>query len=253
MAYVDAAGGSGSFTVATAVSGRGIPVTAVTLRGRNIEVAEEIAIALACAGTDAKFVISDSKTAIQNFSKGRISPLAARILGQRKLDRKIQIIWTPAHEAVPGNEAAHELARDLYRRAATGPLDDRGSGERMLKYGEITQHYRLARRLVSPPDPKLNNRQAVAWRRLQTYTYPHPVMANHMFPEARSDRCNLCGARGTLDHIIWECPYSPGGTHKIGSRDTWETLLRSSDSELQLRLVQLAEEAAGTQDLPACI
>ncbi|KAM7304204.1 hypothetical protein ISCGN_014104 [Ixodes scapularis] len=37
------------------------------------------------------------------------------------------------------------------------------------------------------------------------------------------------------------------------NQESWETLLRSSDPELQLRLVRLAEEAAGTQDLLASI
>lgn len=252
VAYVDAACGHDGRAVAAVVDGRGNAVTAVSLRTRSAAVAEEVAVALACVGTEANFIISDSKTAIQNFSAGRISPAAAKILDQRQIARKITLIWTPAHASVPGNEAAHELARGLYHRAGEDPLWQ-GSGERMVKYGEITQHYRLERRLVPPPDPSLNNTQAVAWRRLQTYTYPHPILVNHMFPDIRSDECTHCGLRGSLDHIIWECSNSPGRALNIASKESWETLLRSSDPELQLRLVRLAEEAAGTQDLLASI
>lgn len=97
--------------VASVVDGQGAPVSAATIRSRNTETAEELAIALAYVGTKAHFIISDSKTAIWNFGKGRISPEAARVLSGRRLDRKISLIWTPAHTSVPGNEAAHELAR----------------------------------------------------------------------------------------------------------------------------------------------
>ncbi|KAM7284944.1 hypothetical protein ISCGN_031942 [Ixodes scapularis] len=245
VAYVDAACGHDGRAVAAVVDGRGNAVTAVSLRTRSAAVAEEVAVALACVGTEANFIISDSKTAIQNFSGGRISPAAAKILDQRQIARKITLIWTPAHASVPGNEAAHELARGLYHPAGEDPLWQ-GSGERMVKYGEITQHCRLEH-------PSLNNTQAVAWRRLQTYTYPHPILVNHMFPDIRSDECTHCGLRGSLDHIIWECSNSPGRALNIASKESWETLLRSSDPELQLRLVRLAEEAAGTQDLLASI
>ncbi|KAG0441216.1 hypothetical protein HPB47_016008 [Ixodes persulcatus] len=180
---------------------------AISLRYRELP-SEQVAYVDAACGNDGRAV--------------------AAILDQRQIARTITLIWTPAHASVPGNEAAHELARGLYHRAGEDPLWQ-GS------------------------DPSLNNTQAVAWRRLQTYTYPHPILVNHMFPDIRSDECTHCGLGGSLDHIIWECSNSPGRALNIASKESWETLLRSSDPELQLRLVRLAEEAAGTQDLLASI
>ncbi|KAG0436780.1 hypothetical protein HPB47_017760 [Ixodes persulcatus] len=91
-AEVDAACGHDGRAVAAVVDGRGNAVTAVSLRTRSAAVAEEVAVALAC------------------------------ILDQRQIARKITLIWTPAHASVPGNEAAHELARGLYHRAGEDPL-----------------------------------------------------------------------------------------------------------------------------------
>ncbi|KAH6934684.1 hypothetical protein HPB50_027011 [Hyalomma asiaticum] len=46
--------------------------------------------------------------------------------------------------------------------------------ESLQSYTEITENYRLLRRVVPPPDESLNNRQAVAWRRLQAGNFVSP-------------------------------------------------------------------------------
>ncbi|KAH6946415.1 hypothetical protein HPB50_013307 [Hyalomma asiaticum] len=74
--YVDAASGKWGPAVASVVDGQGAPVSGATIRSRNTETAEELAIVLACAGTKAHFIISDRKTAIWTFGKGRIEPEA---------------------------------------------------------------------------------------------------------------------------------------------------------------------------------
>lgn len=253
VAYVDAASGKSGAAVASVVDGQGAPVSAATIRSRNTETAEELAIALACVGTEAHFIISDSKTAIWNFGKGRISPEAARVLSGRRLNRKISLIWTPAHTSVPGNEAAHELARALYFRVTVEPPDCQNMDERLQSYTEIVENYRLLRRVVPPPDKSLNNREAVAWRRLQAGNFVNPVWAYHVQKDDRpNDRCKHCGARGTLDHIIWECGSSPGAKSNINCREAWEALLRSEEPASQQQAIRLAEEAARSQDLFAC-
>lgn len=255
VAYVDAAGNRHSrYMTIAAVDGGGTLITVATILGKETEIAEEAAIAIACVGTKARYIISDSKTAIQNFSRGRVNPLTTKILTQGVIDRTINIIWTPAHESVSGNEAAHSAARDLYLRAVQdGSAQAEHNREgRLISYQDITEHYRQCRRRFPPPNTALNRGQAMAWRRLQTGVYPNPVLNKHIRSDCEDDKCKKCGARGTLDHIIWECAYSPGRAQNISSREAWETLLRSSDPELQLTAVQLAAEAAG-ETKPASI
>ncbi|XP_075529782.1 uncharacterized protein LOC142563125 [Dermacentor variabilis] len=254
VAYTDAASGKLGAAVASVVDGQGEAVSAATIRSRNPEAAEEVAIALACVGTKASYIISDSKTAIHNYGKGRIAPEAIRVLTGKKIDRKISLVWAPAHTSVPGNEAAHFLARDLYFRAGTEPPACKELDERLQTYTEIIENYKLQRRTVPPPDKELGNREARAWRRLQAGNYINPVWASHVLKdEDIDDKCKRCGERGTLDHIIWQCVDSPGVKEGINSREAWDTLLQSADPAMQRRAIHLAAEAAKSQQLFACI
>ncbi|KAH7982146.1 hypothetical protein HPB52_003306 [Rhipicephalus sanguineus] len=125
--------------------------------------------------------------------------------------------------------------------------------ERLQSYTEIVENYRLLRRVVPPPDKSLNNREAVAWRRLQAGNFVNPVWAYNVQKDDRpNDRCKHCGARGTLDHIIWGCGSSPGAKSNINCREAWEALLRSEEPASQQHAIRLAEEAARSQGLFDC-
>lgn len=85
-AYVDAAEiqGRHAFSVAV-INYVGQTISGVSIKTTNPEEAEEAAIALAIANTPNAFIISDSKSAIRNYIKGRISPLANKILAQNAI------------------------------------------------------------------------------------------------------------------------------------------------------------------------
>ncbi|XP_077503697.1 uncharacterized protein LOC144114085 isoform X1 [Amblyomma americanum] len=252
VVYVDAAEyGKNTMTVAVVNNKQLLKISASILSG-NPETAEEAAIALACVGTKARYIISDSKVAILNFSRGRVSPLTNTILSRHVIDRKITLVWTPAHASLPGNETAHEFTRGFSFRADPSEVvfTDR---DRMVTYREITQHYRLQRARLPPADRSLSRYQAINWRRLQTYTFPNPALWSLMYPGQFSEKCANCELRATLDHIVWECPHAPREGRGINTKDQWETLLLSSDPATQLQLVRLAEAAAESQDHSAVV
>lgn len=257
--FVDAARYARRRGFATAVvDHKNACITSVTVRTEHVETAEEVAIALAVATTAADVVISDSQTAVRNFANGRVSPEALRILLARKNeDRDVYILWAPAHtSSLAGNEVAHVAARGLTDRAATvNTAAATSSGEwewedRLTSFRDITQHYRLARCKFPPPHQKLNKKQAVMWRQLQTRTFPNPVILNLCYPELYSSTCKFCEARATLEHMLWQCegggvPNGDAASH----RTRWQTALLSFDLEDQLWAVQRAEEASRAQGL----
>ncbi|XP_049266788.1 putative ferric-chelate reductase 1 homolog [Rhipicephalus sanguineus] len=87
--------------------------------------AEEVAIALATLDPDCDTIVSDSRTAINNYIKGRISQQALRILhlALHSTDNQITLVLIPAHASdvhprlTNLNEVAHSLARGLVNRA----------------------------------------------------------------------------------------------------------------------------------------
>lgn len=109
VAYVDAAKDKSGAAVASVVDGRGAPVSAAIIQSRNTETTQQLLIGLACVGTEYNFIISDSKTAISNFGKGRISPEVARVLTGIRLNMIICLIWTAAHKSVPESDATREF------------------------------------------------------------------------------------------------------------------------------------------------
>ncbi|XP_075743717.1 uncharacterized protein LOC142802619 [Rhipicephalus microplus] len=123
------------------------------------EEAEEAAIAMAIGSTSTSLIVSDSQTAVRNFARGRISQIALRILVGCKDQRTIEKVWAPAHSSLPGNEAAHQTARGLTDRASGLPWsngEDDERFERMTTYRDITQYYRLSRKIYPPAHLSLN-------------------------------------------------------------------------------------------------
>lgn len=126
--YVDAAEYQHEAFVVTIVRAiTGETTIAASTRCTKEARAEEVATALAITTADCMTIISDSRTAVQNFTKGSICREAARIL--RHLppasSRNIKIKWTSAHEGedVSGTSTNHETAlvaaRAISHRAAT--------------------------------------------------------------------------------------------------------------------------------------
>ncbi|XP_037518278.1 uncharacterized protein LOC119395057 [Rhipicephalus sanguineus] len=101
------------------VDRRGRLVASGSVKTRSSETAEEAAIALAITNSQSDLILSDSKTAIRNLARGRISVTAARLLHRaagREI-REIEIVWVPAHSGNTGNEVAHLNARGFVSRA----------------------------------------------------------------------------------------------------------------------------------------
>lgn len=86
-------------------------MTVASINIRNTLVGKEAAIALACVSTTDKIILSDSKAAVQNFCKGVVCSQTDKLLRRYPSSREVSLIWVPAHEGIPANEAAHSLAR----------------------------------------------------------------------------------------------------------------------------------------------
>lgn len=141
--YVDAASypSRPAFALSAVSNSLQLVAAGTTFASTSLE-AEEAAVALAIATTRATTIFSDSKSAVRNFARGRISTPAFRFLASLSPpEHPIQLIWVPAHTGHPGNEAAHSFARGYVSRAGTATAwgDAR---ERMVSYHEISLHYR---------------------------------------------------------------------------------------------------------------
>lgn len=264
VVYVDAAEyrARDAMTVAI-VDYQGQLLTAASLATVRPTEGEEVAIAMAISNTSAKIIVSDSKSAVRNFAKGRVSPRTTSILAKAKNVRKIQITWTPAHSGLTGNERAHDAARGLISQADVDPTSPqlvRSERDRMVSYREIIDHYRLARRKYPAAHRSLTKRDSVWWRQLQTNTFRNPVALSRCYPEIYSGDCKICAGRADLYHMLWSCPVRQNQNAAAKARsdsltvtnmEQWETALLSPDPEVQLRVVRMAEAAARVQGLLA--
>ncbi|KAG0412774.1 hypothetical protein HPB47_010078 [Ixodes persulcatus] len=168
--YTDAASDGGGAMVATAVSQQGEVISSCTVKTSEPEVAEEMAIALAIRFREARIVVSDSE--VQGDPE--------------KTSTRVQLIWTPANSSLPGNEKAHGAARELAHRAGA-PLDSSlaflTGGDRLDTFRNILDHY-AGEMLRSPSaHPLLDKRTSVAWRHLQTGSFPSPSLFNKWYPD----------------------------------------------------------------------
>lgn len=281
------------------------------------------------ARIDRVVIISDSKAAIRNFAKGRVSLEATKVLfslSESTISRlnknPITLLWAPAHSGLPGNERAHEAARALTIRARvcesacigahgdgrtkapSSPTGSEGTGQadggvnlpsnpwpsasgRLVTYREILDHYRSSRLKYPPADKILERGQAVAWRLLQANRYPNPALYNRCYPGMYDAHCKWCKeAKADLAHMLWACS-GPTDNNRVsndiaqadpphsGKDDantmveqykerqkilsslgitgplSWETALLSTDPQIQKKMIQLAEGAAGAHGLLA--
>lgn len=158
----------------------------------------------------------------------------------------MELLWTPAHTGLEGNEKAHAMARELTHRAGVSIVPHHGARsarDRLITFNDITEHYRLSRRQYPPAHPSLTIRQARIWRLLQTDAFPSRARLHHIHPsEFPSSACPLCGEHASLSHSIWECPQDPFPL--ITSSEQWREALGSSDRTIQEALVKRATEVA---------
>ncbi|XP_040065458.2 uncharacterized protein LOC120839265 [Ixodes scapularis] len=217
--------------------------------------AEEVAVALAIADPRTKTVLCDSRTAVRNFAKQRVCSAAARILRKAEVNGVITsavIKWFPAHAGaeVAGslgltnhNETANSVARGLAGRApvtAAADVVDRPEKDTMDAYNEVTLWYRLARRTMALPHPRLTREEAVVFRQLQTNSVITPVLAKHLWPEVYvTDLCRLCGKeRATLAHILEDCECANADNSADVLPPLMEEAKRSEDYDVQHTAVQ---------------
>lgn len=102
----------------------------VLVKTLHAERAEEVAITLAMAITEAEAGISNSQAAIQNYANGQVSQEALRLLTVDE-DRKKNdtfAIWTSArvHCPLASNKAADTMARELANRVDAAPAEATG-------------------------------------------------------------------------------------------------------------------------------
>ncbi|KAG0443309.1 hypothetical protein HPB47_015060 [Ixodes persulcatus] len=266
VAYVDAAEYQGRGAMAAAVvSGDGHLVASCSVKTDDPETAEEVAVALALSMPGVRTIVCDSQSAVRNFAKGRVSPKTLRVLrGATRFGgrERVRLVWTPAHASLPGNEEAHDAARGLTVRAGTtsgAPVASSGR-DRLVTFRDILDHYTDGWRRFPPAHHSLNKRQSTVWRRLQTNTYPCPVLLNRWYPDRYTGASKLCGQRANLKHMVWECSNIDRGAcankllTQLRDEESWKTTLLRSDARVQEDLVQLAaEDAAGVQGILAVV
>ncbi|KAH7946746.1 hypothetical protein HPB52_003969 [Rhipicephalus sanguineus] len=179
-------------------------------------------------------ILSDTKTAVINYSHDSVHPTTTRVLTaltqHGRMTNNVTIKWFPAHtgdlnepDGPNRNEEADREAHALTRRGlpslplesepATDP-DSEDVNYAITQYGEVLQWYRTSRIKYPPPHRDLTRNEATTLGQLQARAIWTPVLAKHICPEIyHTDKCQRCGrARATQNHILWECLPPPPNT-----------------------------------------
>lgn len=242
-----------AFAIAV-VDGRGRLIASGSVKTRSPETAEEAAIALAITSSNADLIFSDSKTAIRNLARGRISVTAARLLNRAtgRGTTEAEIVWVPAHSGNPGNETAHMNARGFVSRVGEPDVPGRSTRDGLVSFHDITNHFKLERRIYPPPDKQLVKAQECVWRRLQTRCFFNPYVLSKIYPDIQPE-CKWCQELATYDHILWSCSIAPppADIMRDPSLEQWEAVLASSDPVVQTRAVEWATQVAVSHGLMA--
>lgn len=252
--YVDVAGPSPRGYYTAAVIHQGTQVDGLTFKATSSSKAEEVAIALAVSHPNSKQIVTDSRRACESYLAGEISPLANRLLKFSIRNRDPtpkRLIWTPGHQGLQGNEAAHAAARVLTSRETPRSPDRPERPTPLTRFREIKEYYIEQRRLYPAPAKGLSKTEERILRRLQTNTLLCPAILKYYDPKI-SGQCQYCGEVANTYHMVWACQMNPKLTpFPNPTKEDWETtLLNSSTLEEQRTLVQRARVAASTNDVP---
>ncbi|KAG0425155.1 hypothetical protein HPB47_027649 [Ixodes persulcatus] len=283
--YPGGASRNACFAIAVVNSDKStVAQASVTTKATAVAEEAAVAVVLVHAGPLSTTITSDSKTAVRNFTRGRVCAVTERILRSFKpgSDRtRHRLVWVPAHSTHEGNKTAHATAtRATSFRMPAGTLPSSLSGvdeaashhlsmskDCLTVFQEILQHYRLERRVYPPPDKSLTKFQALRWRELQTNTLPCPAFLRHIYPTVFDGKCARCpppdpadGGTGptkaTIAELFWECPFDPPSSTlrgfvahlREGEEDPldppWTVLLRSSDPPIQAEVVSRVDRIA---------
>lgn len=245
VVYTDAAFYDKTNASLVIVDQEGVIRDCLTLTNTSTEEAETGALLLAVRYGEFQGkslqIITDSKKAVQNIINGRIHKRLTKIL-PLNITKFQNIIWTPGHEELEGNERADQAARELTNRSASSPS--------LLTplpntFGERLNIQRKARALFPPPDKSLTAAEHQSLRQIQTNTYPNILRLSKMFPEKFSNACNKCGEISTLFHASWGCrTIWPSVNTNTKLYELWEAALASSDPGVQKYLIFRAKTGA---------
>lgn len=149
-----------------------------SLKTQDFTAAEETAIALALTQPRVRKVVTDPQRAYRNYQSGWVYRAPLRVLQNHSSTYSIQLIWTPAHASMDGNEYANQQAgaftpQYVELHAGSYPL---------LTYKDITYHYRLERQTLPPPHHDLSREQHTTLRLIQSGSFPHPTRLYLMYP-----------------------------------------------------------------------
>lgn len=182
-------------------------VASATLRTTDSGSAEEGAIALAIVhastlpSQDAPVtIVTDSQAACRAFAQGLVAAHTHNILFSVSPSTlsTVRIVWTPGHASLHGNEHVHAVARGLTGRAPSEELSNSDDAPtEPLNYNAMLEYYRQRRYTYPPPHPSLNRADAVAWRQLQTNSFPCLYMLHLFHPTLYPSYCP-CGSKPTV-------------------------------------------------------